>query len=143
MGYYMRFIATDQTETKLSTLEQALKELDAGYSIAASGELKHGDDLYGVVEINLPGDGLFDGEIGELKEFVEEVRGRRRGDVLKTLDEARAIIAVQVLWEDRQPEATLQRLDPLWQWVISHRKGLLQADGEGYYDHSGLILKVE
>ncbi len=44
------------------------------------------------------------------------------------------------MWE---PEATLQKLDPLWGWLISHRKGLLKADGEGYYDHSGLMLKVE
>lgn len=143
MGYYMRFITTDENETTLSTLEEALKQIDPAYSITASGELTHGDDLYGVIEINRPGDELFDEEIEELREIVEDVRGKRRADVLKTLGEATAIIAVQVLWEDRQPEATLEKLNPLWQWLFSHRTGLLQADDEGYYDARGLVLRVE
>ncbi len=143
MSYYMRFITTDSPETMLSILEQALKETDSQYSIAESGELKHGNDVYGVVEVNRPGDGLFEEEIGELKESMQDVRGKRKADVLKTLDEARAIVAVQVLFCDRQLEATLQKLDPLWEWLLSHRKGLLQADGEGYYDQTGRILKVE
>jgi len=138
----MRFITTDSAETTPSILEQALKETDSQYSITESGELKHGDDVYGVVEVNRPGDGLFEEEIGELKEFVEDVRGKRKPDVLKSLDEAKAIIAVQVLFGDRQAEVTLQKLDPLWEWLISNRKGLLQADDEGYYDQSGRILKV-
>jgi hypothetical protein len=124
-------------------LEQALQQTDPRYSITESGQLRHGDDLYGLVEINLPDDDLFEEELSELKESVEEVRGARRADVLKTLDEAKAIVAVEVLWQGREPEPTLQKIDPLWAWLFSHRKGLLQADGEGYYDRSGHILKVE
>src|SRR6267142_555027 len=92
MSYYMRFITTDATETTSSILEQALKETDPQYSIGESGELKHGDDVYGVVEVNRPGDGLFEEEIGELKEFVKDARGKRKADVLRTLDEATAIL---------------------------------------------------
>ena len=143
MSYYVRYISTDVTDTTRSTLQQALKERDSQYFIAESGELKHGEEVYGVVEINRPGDGLFEEEIEELKEFVEDVRGKRKPDVLKTLDDAKAIVAVQVLFGDRQTEATLQKLDPLWEWLISHRSGLLQADDEGYYDQTGRILKVE
>jgi len=143
MSYYMRYITTDSTETTPSILEQALKDKDPHYSIAESGEFKHGHDVYGVVGVNRPGDGLFEEEIGELKEFVEDVRGKRRTDVLKTLGEARAIVAVQILFGDRQVEATLQKFVPLWEWLISNRKGLLQADAEGYYDQTGRILKVE
>jgi len=145
MSYYMRFITTDTAETTPLILEQALKERDSQYSISESGELKHGDDLYGVVEVNRPGDsdGLFEEEIGELKEFVEDVRGKRKADVLKTLDDAKAIVAVQVLFGDRQHEAAIRKLDALFEWLISHRKGLLQVDDEGYYDQTGLVLKVE
>lgn len=143
MSYYMRYITTDTAETTHAVLEQVLKERDSQYSITESGELMHGDDVYGVVEVNRPGDGLFEEEIGELKEFVGDVRGKRKADVLKTLDAASAIVVVQVLFGGRQSEATLQKLDPLWEWLISHRKGLLQADGEGYYDQTGRILKVE
>src|SRR6266576_3653941 len=94
MSYYMRFISTDDTETTPSVLEQALKEMDSRYSIAESGELSHGDDVYGLVEINRLGESLFEKEIGELKEYAEDVRGKRRADVLNTLENARAIIAV-------------------------------------------------
>ena len=139
----MRFITTDTAETTPSILEQALKETDSEYSIADSGELKHGDDVYAVVEVNRPGDSLFAEEIGELREFVEAVRGKRKADILRTLDNAKAIVAVQVLFGGRESEATLEKLDPLWEWLMSHRKGLLQADGEGYYDQTGPILKVE
>jgi len=88
-------------------------------------------------------DDLFEEELCELKESVEEARGARRADVLKILDEPKAIVAVEVLWQGRETEPTLQKIDPLWAWLFSHRKGLLQADGEGYYDRSGHILKVE
>jgi hypothetical protein len=143
MSYYMRYISTDTTETTTSVLQQALKERDPEFSIAESGELKHGGDLYGVVEINRPGDGLFEEEIEELKEFVEEVRGKRKKDVIKMLDSARAIVAVQVLFGDRQWEAAIRKLDPLFEWLIVNRKGLLQVDDEGYYDQTGRVLKVE
>jgi hypothetical protein len=53
-------------------LEQALQQTDPRYSITKSGELKHGGNLYGIVEINLPDEDLFGEELSELKESVEE-----------------------------------------------------------------------
>jgi hypothetical protein len=140
MGYYMRFISTDDREITLSILEQALQKVDSRYSISAFGQLRYADDLYGLLQID-PVD-EFDEEIAELKEDVEEVQGGRRAEVLNTLDGARTMVAVQVLRQDREMEPTLQKIDPLWDWLFSHRKGLHQADGEGYYDRSGLILAV-
>ena len=139
----MRYISTDNTEMTTSVLQQALKEKNPEYSLAESGEVKCGDEVYGAVEINRPGDGLFEEEIEELKEFVEDVRGKRKADVVKTLDSAKAIVAVQILFGDRQAEAAIRKLDPLFEWLIVNRKGLLQVDDEGYYDQTGLVLKVE
>lgn len=143
MGYYMRYIATEDPEISLSDLEQTLKQIDPAYSIDESGELTHDGDLYGVAEIYRVGDDSFADEIEELKEFVEDAAGPRQADVLKVLDEAKATIGVQVLWQGREVEETLQKIDPLWEWLLANRKGLLQADGEGFYDESGLILEVE
>ena len=143
MSYYMRFITTDTAEMTHAIFEQVLKARDSQYSIAESGELKHGDDVYGVVEINVSGDDVFEEELGELREFVGEVRGKRKADVLKVLDEASAIVAIQILFGDRKWEATLQKLDPLLEWLVFNRKGLLQVDDEGYFDQTGRILKVE
>ena len=52
-------------------------------------------------------------------------------------------VAVRVLDQGREPEETLAKLDPLWQWLLANREGLLQAEGEGYYGATGLILQVE
>ena len=149
MGYYMRFIVTDEKDVSLGTLESALKQIDPAYLIDrdeeadSEGLLKWRDAAYGQIEVNRPGDGLFDGEIEELKEFVENSEGAKRSDVLNVLGQAKAIVAIRVLDQGRESEDTLVKIDPLWQWLFANRQGLLQAGGEGYYDSSGLILEVK
>jgi hypothetical protein len=59
--------------------------------------------------INWPGDGLFEEEIEELNEFVAEVRGKRKPDVLKVLNERteRGCVAdqpQQLCWSSRGEE---------------------------------------
>jgi hypothetical protein len=97
------------------------------------------------VEINVPGDGLFDDERDELVEFATDASGDASATarVLETLAGARAIVAAQVLFGTGDTETTLSRLDPLWGWLFRNREGLLQADGEGYYDAQGLVLQVQ
>jgi hypothetical protein len=56
-----------------------------------------GDGLYAEIEINQPGDGLFDDEIGEMLEFLEDAEGENRGRVEKVLRGARRIVSVRVL----------------------------------------------
>ncbi len=60
MGYYMRYILTDDRETTLSEIETGLKQVDPDYSIGDGETLMYGDELYGEIEINVPGDGLFE-----------------------------------------------------------------------------------
>jgi len=105
--------------------------------------LKWRDAVYGQIEVNRGGDGVFDGESEELKEFVENSEGAKRSDVLNVLGQAKAIVAIRVVYERRESEDTLVKIDPLWQWLFANRQGLLQAGGEGYYDSSGLILEVK
>jgi hypothetical protein len=130
-------------------LESILRSLDPQYSIAnaqelprESGDLVYGNEVYGQIEINRSGDSLFEDELEELKEFVSEAHGKKKA-VLKTLNNARTTVAVQVLWQDRDVEQTSSKIDPLWRWLFSARKGLLQVDGEGYYDSSGMILEEQ
>jgi len=40
----------------------------------------------------------------------------------------------------RTAEQTLELLSPLWEWLLANRRGLIQADGEGFYDGQHLIL---
>ena len=145
----MRFIVTDEKAISLTELESALKELDADYRIANDedddtyGELMHGDNIYGQIEINQPSDGLFDEEIGELVEFLEDVEEENKTKVLEVLNNAKSIFCIQVLSQGREIEENLTKIYPIWEWCFRNRKGLMQADAEGYYDASGLILEVE
>ena len=78
MGYHMRFIQIDDRPTTIQTLAAALREVDSDYSLD-EGELRFRDSVYGVVEVNRPGDELFEDEIAELVEEAEDARGCRRG----------------------------------------------------------------
>ena len=146
----MRFVVADDKEVSLSKINSGLKQIDAGYSIEFgddaddAGDLTFNGDIYGALEINRPGDGLFDEEIDELKEFLEDAEGERKPEVLQTLNDAKVIIALQVLQQGRATqEETFVRIDPLWEWLFANYKGLMQADAEGYYDAEELILEVE
>lgn len=148
MGYYMRYISTDEQEITIPLLENILKAKDPQYAITnvqglpnESGDLMYGASIYGEIEINHPGNSLFEEEIEELKEFLSETEGKKQKLVLQTLTNARIVLAIQILWQGRKAEETLEKIDPLWNWLLDNRRGLLQADGEGYYNKSGLILE--
>lgn len=143
----MRYIVTADQQVNLPVLEAALKQVDEAYAFTnvshgrrESGDLTHAGALYVQVEVNRPGDGLFEEELEELRGEAEEAAGEGREVVLATLNTAKAVVAVQLLFQNRGTEATLRRIDPLWEWLFANRAGLLQADGEGYYNRSGLIL---
>ena len=84
-----------------------------------------------------------DGLVRLLISHVEKAEGRQRGRVLSALQGACSIINLEVVWQDRVPEQTLQMIDPLWSWLFSNRPGLVQADEEGYYERSRRILAVD
>jgi hypothetical protein len=142
MCYYMRYIVTDEEGVSLLEIEQALQTVDPSYSIQ-DGDLRFGDDLYGQIEVNRSGDTLFEEEIEEFIAELEDIKGGSKKTVETALRSANTIVAVQVLWQGRETEETLGRVDPLWEWLFANRQGLLQADGEGYYSTSGLVLQVD
>jgi hypothetical protein len=144
----MRFVSTDERPITTADLRDALIAAGPGYNVQVddtAATIVHDGATIAHVEINLPGDGLFDEEREELVEFATDADGERsaKGRVLATLDAARAIVAAQVLFGTGDIEATLSRLDPLWGWLFRNRRGLMQADGEGYYDAKGVVLVVE
>jgi hypothetical protein len=145
----MRFISVDEQDVSLGVLEAALKQTDAAYLIergeeaGSAGALTYGGEVYGEIEVNRPGDSIFAEELEELEEFVGEAEGGRKPEVFGVLRRAKAIIAVRVSMRGGGNEETLEKIDPLWQWLTANREGLAQADGEGYYDASGLVLRVE
>jgi hypothetical protein len=150
MGYYMSFILTDSRPISLAAIESALKETDSAYAITEvrlepheNGLLTHAGALYGEIDIQSaePDD---DEQFEELREDIEEYgapRSKRRV-VLERLKQAKSMVVVRVLWQGRGTEATLEKIDPLWEWLFSAHEGLLHAEGEGFYDDSGLLLST-
>ena len=146
MGYYLRYIVSDERPISLQDIRTAFAETGSGYEV--EGEETEATIAYqgrpiGHLTLNVPGDGLFDSERDELVEFAQDGDESTRARVISTLLAARSIVAVQVLFGDGDTDQTLDGLGPLWTWLQANRRGLVQADGEGYYDGQDLILALE
>jgi hypothetical protein len=146
MGYLMRYIITDEKPITLSDVEAALQQIDPAYTIANIevgdlGDLLLGTQRLAIIEINRPDDDIF---VDDLAEFVDLVG---TGDlpaevrVREVLAAARALVVIEAFWEGEDAESTLAKIDPLWDWLFANFAGLSQADSEGFYDQSGLILE--
>jgi hypothetical protein len=148
VGYYMRYVSTDDRPITTAEIRDALVAAGTGYDVEiddTAATIVHSGARIAHVEINVPGDGLFDEERHELDEFVMNADGDRWASarVRHVLGAAQAIVAAQVLFGTGDVKETLNLLDPLWEWFFRNRHGLLQADGEGYYDARGVVLRVE
>jgi hypothetical protein len=142
----MRYIVADEQPVNLEDIGTAFAK--AGVEYHVDGEetevtITYEDRPIGHVTLNVPGDGLFEEERDELIEFAEEGNEAQKRRVIETLRTAREIVAVQVLFGSGDTDWTLDCLSPLWTWLQSNRRGLIQADGEGYYDGHDLILPLE
>jgi hypothetical protein len=144
MSYKMRFIQTDDEPVTIDMLKRAICDDSPDCDISDSGEINGGGQSYGRVSILSTNQaGAFEEEIGALTQMAKAATGAGKRKVLKVLGEARAIVSVEVAWGEREPEETLQKIDPLWRWLFSNRQGLVQADDEGYYEQSRKVLSVE
>lgn len=150
MPYLMRFFDGSADPLSLRDLESALKQVNDSYRIELSekssgsfGHLFLGDDVYAELEVNVPGDEMFDEELDELLAELQEAENPNRPRVEQVLKDARRVIAIGVLWQAREVEPTLKVIDPIIDWLTRTRQGLLQADGDGYYEKGELVLVVE
>lgn len=146
MGYYMRFLITDPAPVDLANLAASLKTANPRYQLdfePGAGTLRLSGVPIAGIEVNKPGDGLFEDELAELEEAASEGSGPGEAQVANALASVQAIFAVQVLSAASGRDGSLESLEPVWEWLFTNRKGLLQADAEGYYDSKGgLIFEV-
>lgn len=138
VGYYLRFLCEDDKPLSPGEIISGLRDTDPGFTLDEDGSLSRGSALLAHIDVSQAGDGLFDDELGELRE--EAGRGAAASTVTRRLGTVSAILTARVLWQDRETEETLDLLSPLWDWLLAHRRGLIHADGEGFYDGQDLIL---
>jgi hypothetical protein len=143
MAYSMRFFVEDGQPLTFDELSSGLRSIDPEFRIEANGEVYRGDQLLGQMEIHAAGEEPFQEEIDEFVELVEDTEEEGKEDVAGRLNDVTAVLAVQVLMQQRTLAQTLDLLDPLWAWLLVHRRGLVQADGEGFYEGTELILALE
>lgn len=143
MGYYMRFLSTDERPISLRTLREAVQKLNPEYSVTQDGFLTFGSAVIASLEINTPADELFAEDLQELAQVVREHRRARNfAMVAECLNSVRTIVAAEVLFNDLGEKA-MDEVTPLWRWLFENRAGLLQADGEGFWRGSNLVLRAD
>jgi hypothetical protein len=142
MGYWMRFSDTEKKPLTLGRLRSALRRLDGKFDIAL-GQLTYDGADFAQIDISQLGDGVFDEELANFRASVAAKRGTKsaaaKAEVLATLDKVKRTVVVRVGGHDD----ALSLLDTLWDWLFSHRSGVLQADGEGFYQDEDLILALK
>jgi hypothetical protein len=138
----MRYFLTGPNIPAAATIEAALKAVHPAYALDASS-LTFNGERYADIEMTTAVDQLFQEEIDEFRVEVVQGRGRHRKTILDTLNSTSAIIVAQVLPQGRTIEEALAKLEPLWEWLFVQYPGLLQADDEGFYNQSGLLLALE
>jgi hypothetical protein len=137
MGYYIRFIDQCAQPAKLSDIKEAMVAYDAQYTME-DDVLRYRGEPCAQITINVPGDGHFEDDIGQLLEGLEDMEGKVK-QVAKVLRSAKSIIAVQVLFGGRDADEVLDALQPIWDYCDKHLDGLLYADDEGFYKMGRLI----
>jgi len=136
----MRFFLADGPPPPLDDLGQVIRSNDATGLIArdaaepARGDLYYGDVLYAELEINRPGDEIFDEDCADLLDELAKQDDPRADVASAALRSATGAVVIRVYepGHDDYP-----RLNVLIDWLFAHRAGLLQVDEEGFFDRDG------
>lgn len=148
MGYFMRYFVTDAEPVTLDRLAAALTAHDPAYVLVRDpqlenfAELRHGQTRLADIELDAPDDDMLLEDVDELRGLLAYATGEAKARVIATLDHLRGAVVVEAYWDGDNPEPTFQKLDPLWDWLFAEVAGLLQTDGEGFWDQNGLIVPV-
>lgn len=148
MGYYMRFIASDQGDVSFDQIETMLVSVDVHYTLQRSqfefeqvADVFYGGVVIGQIEINRVDEEIFEDDVSAFRDMIGEPASNEEHSVLAILDRARFMVVVEALWKGTDAENILTKFDPLWAWLFENRIGVLQADNEGFYDANGLLVE--
>jgi hypothetical protein len=141
MGYYMRYFVEDARVPSLTDIASAYADHPSGARVF-DDQLRKGDATHAEFTVSPKGDELFEEEIEEFRaELADAESGPAKRRVAKCLQNAQAIVAVQVLGGGAVDDS-LDLLGPFWDYMDRTYRGLIQADGEGFYDGDDLILEL-
>ena len=137
VGYFVRYYAAQPITSK--ALQQALQAVDPSLRIDL-GELLHGDQSLGQVEVNQASGDLFEDDLRHTCGIVEATG--YGAQVVPRLRASRAVVVADLDWGTRGPDATLQLVAPLWTALRQLSPGLAQWDGHGLYDGDQCLVDL-
>ena len=143
MSFNMQFVLIGDQKTTLLQIARGLKKIDPKYRFESSEYFLHGNDLLGQVHIYCSGEELFQSQIQWLVYRASSQDKPAKETVLRALGNASMVLFFQVLKMDLSWEKSLSLYLPLWNWLFTHRMGLLYVDTEGFWDSEGLLLPDE
>lgn len=136
----MRFFLADGPPPALDEMAAALMMGDpASLLVRDSAEpgradLYFSDVLYAEIELNAPGDEIFDEDRDELAEELDKQDDPGADEAKKALAGATGAVVLHV-FEPGHDDYT--RLNLLIDWLFETRTGVLQVDEEGFFDRTG------
>lgn len=145
MTYHMRFLITDPGPVDLADLAKFLRGVNRKYQFehdSEGGTVSLAGEEIASIEINTPGDGTFDDELAMLENSASEGSGTGEARVADALATVQTLFTVKIPGSAGRQDGARDNLDPVWEWLFANRKGLLQADAEGYSDEAGMIFEV-
>jgi hypothetical protein len=156
MGYYVRAFCTSPELPPLRTVLEWVKSggvsLELGTENVAvnldSPDWREAELRYKVgnqsivVDVTRSSDELLSDEIEEFVEFLEDVpESVEKQKVVKQLRQTKAIVATQLLGDVDDDGYTAA--GTFISFFVEHCGGMIQADGEGFYDGDDVIVALE
>lgn len=135
----MRFFDTSQQGLELEELRPIFTH---PAKLTVEGDLHLNDIPIAIISIEDRRDSLFEEEIEEFQELLEDEPSPAAREVEIVLDKCQRIVVVQLFTTQGSLEESLQRIDLLWNHLTASRTGLVQVDGEGFYNSEGLFLEM-
>jgi hypothetical protein len=155
MGYYLRVFCNSDTVPSVASLEGALQAVGPGLRLHTDGrvdsadwenaELRYKDGKEPIlVEINR-NNGADTIAAEEAGEFASEIRALQQSNatarVLEHLRANRYTVCCRLL-TDIDDDGFVAN-DQLMDYFILNHRGMVQADGEGFYDGDELLVELK
>ena len=136
----MRFFLTDGPPPSLDDLAAVVTAADATGLIArdaaepARGDLYFDGELYAEIEVNAPGDEIFEEDRLDLLDELAKQDDPKAAEAVDALRWATGAVVLRVYepGHDDWP-----RLNLIVDWLFETRAGVLQVDEEGFFGRDG------
>ena len=109
--------------------------------------LIHDGQEYGTIVIERSGTFVFDEEISKINSVLDRYRdsdscSNAVNKIAIVMEQSTALIILRVIWPDTlaEQEKMFETFDPVWDWLLEEREGILHVGHGGFHDKSGLIL---